>query len=480
MSSSGSKAAKAGIAYTIGNVGLKGVAFITLPIFSRLLTTDEFGLYNLYVSYETILTIFVGLCLYGSLRTGKYDYKNNFDDYVSSTITLSLIVFIGMLLLGNIIYPFISSGFEFNRFILNLLIVHSYAMFIFQFYNVRLALDFRYKEYIIASGVNSIGGTVLSIILILCLFDSDKHIARIYGYASVPILVASIIWISFIRNGVKHHCKFADVSQWKYALGISLPLAVHTFSQQILNQFDRIMIGRLVNTAAVGIYSFIYTIGSILQVIVQSMDNAWSVWMYEQLEKKNYDAIKLKSSSYILLMNTLYIGFIALVPDVIRIAGTEDYYEGISMVIPIAFAIYFIFLYSLPVHIEYFNKQTKFIASGTSLAAVINLILNYIFILKYGYQAAAWTTLVSYILLFVFHFSIARRIDRNSMFPIKMIIFSIGGLIVYSGLILLIVNYMLIRWLVMIFVLIAMFVICRKVLLPMLEMVPALKKFIRR
>ena len=102
-------------------------------------------------------------------------------------------------------------------------------------------------------------------------------------------------------------------------------------------------------------------------------------------------------------MNILYIGFISLAPDVIRIAGTKEYYGGIAMVIPLAFAIYFVFLYSLPVHVEYFYKKTKFIAVGTSLAAGINIALNYIFIRKYGYTASAWTTLVSYILLFVFH-----------------------------------------------------------------------------
>lgn len=81
MVDSGNKAAKAGLAYTVGNVLLKGVTFLTLPIFSRILTTEEFGFYNLYVSHETILTIFVGLCLYGSLRTAKYDYQKEFNSY---------------------------------------------------------------------------------------------------------------------------------------------------------------------------------------------------------------------------------------------------------------------------------------------------------------------------------------------------------------------------------------------------------------
>lgn len=93
-----------------------------------------------------------------------------------------------------------------------------------------------------------------------------------------------------------------------------------------------------------GIYGFIQTIASILQIIVQSMDNAWSVWMYEQLDKKQYSQIQEKARTYILLMNILYVGFISLAPDVIHIAGTKEYYHGSSMIIP-SFLCYFIYFF---------------------------------------------------------------------------------------------------------------------------------------
>lgn len=471
MVNSGNKAAKAGLAYTIGNILLKGVTFLTLPIFSRILTTEEFGFYNLYVSYETILTIFVGLCLYGSLRTAKYDYQKEFDSYVTSTLMLSGVIYLVFIVLGNLVYPVLSGHFEFDRVIFNILITHSYAMFIFQFYNTWLALDFKYKKFLIVSGVNSIGGTLLSVLLILFFFKTNKHVGRIYGYAIVPIAVAIVIWLAFFRNAKVKKYQLFNKEYWRYGLNLSLPLVVHTFSQQILNQFDRIMINTMVGVAQVGIYGFIQTIASILQIIVQSMDNAWSVWMYELLNQNQYLQIKEKSKEYILLMNVLYVGFISLAPDVIRIAGTKEYYGGIAMVIPLSFAIYFVFLYSLPVHIEYFYKKTKFIAVGTSLAAGINIVLNYIFIRKYGYTASAWTTLASYILLFAFHYVIAKIIDNNPMFPVKMIAVSILSLGVYSGWILWIVNHMYIRWISMVIAIAAMAVYNYKIIMPMVDMI---------
>ena len=70
-------------------------------------------------------------------------------------------------------------------------------MFVFQFYNTRLALEFRFKEYLLASGANSIFGTVVSILLILFAFDENKHLGRIYGYAIIPIIIAAIITLYF-------------------------------------------------------------------------------------------------------------------------------------------------------------------------------------------------------------------------------------------------------------------------------------------
>lgn len=479
MGNSTNKVVKAGAGYTIGNVLLKGISFLTLPIFSRILTEEEFGLFNLYISYETIITIFVGLCIFGSLRTGIYDYKDNFNQYITSSLVLSGISFIIILIIANLGFPLYSAYFEFDRIVLNILIIHSYAMFVFQFYNTRLALEFRFKEYLLASGANSIFGTVVSILLILFAFDENKHLGRIYGYAIIPIIIAAIIIFGFAKIAIKERHKIICKEHWKYGLAISLPLVVHTFSQQILNQFDKIMITKLVSNAANGIYSFIYTISNILHIIVLSMDNAWSVWFYQKVNNKEYDQIKNRATAYVLLMNILYIGFISLSPEVIRIAGTKEYYEGIPMIVPLAFGEYFVFLYSLPVHIEYFYKKTKFIALGTSVAAITNFVLNFICIKYIGYQAAAWTTLISFILLFVFHWVISKRIDKTPMFPTKMIIISIISLCVYSVWTLLNIDIIWVRYVSMVVILAVMLIICRKTVISMMGMVPVLKKFVK-
>ncbi len=66
-----SKVFKAGIGYTIGNVMVKGINFLAIPIFSRLLTTEEMGLYTVFAAYEAVLFVFIGMALHSSIRSAK-------------------------------------------------------------------------------------------------------------------------------------------------------------------------------------------------------------------------------------------------------------------------------------------------------------------------------------------------------------------------------------------------------------------------
>ena len=64
----------AGMGYVIGNYLIKGLAFLTLPVFARLMSTGDFGIYNIFVAYEGILVYIIGLALDNSFRSARYRY----------------------------------------------------------------------------------------------------------------------------------------------------------------------------------------------------------------------------------------------------------------------------------------------------------------------------------------------------------------------------------------------------------------------
>jgi O-antigen/teichoic acid export membrane protein len=85
--------AKAGSLYLIGNLFNKAIAFLTIPIFTRLLTTSEYGIVSTYLSYVTICSVIVSLSLGTSLRAAYVDYKTDIDAYLSSVMFLSFLNF---------------------------------------------------------------------------------------------------------------------------------------------------------------------------------------------------------------------------------------------------------------------------------------------------------------------------------------------------------------------------------------------------
>ena len=76
------KILKAGAIYVVGNYLLKGISFLSAPIFTRLLSTSEFGEYSIYCSYEGIIYILVGLALHSSINNAKYKYGDKLNQYI--------------------------------------------------------------------------------------------------------------------------------------------------------------------------------------------------------------------------------------------------------------------------------------------------------------------------------------------------------------------------------------------------------------
>ena len=80
---------------------------------------------------------------------------------------------------------------------------------------------------------------------------------------------------------------------------------------------------------------------------------------------------------------------------------------------------FILFLYNIIVPSEYYKKKTQYIMAGTIVAAIINVITNYIFIRAYGYIAAAYTTLFSYICYVVLHMIISRKLLGYWIIPLR-------------------------------------------------------------
>ena len=297
-------------------------------------------------------------------------------------------------------------------------------------FQIKNQIIYNYKPTVVVSLTSSLISSVLS--LILAYVCKNQLNGRVYGYF-VPLIVCSIIvYFIILKSGKKISTKY-----WRYALMISFPLIWHLLANNILNSSDRIMINKMIGKSENAIYTIAYSCGMLVSLLWGSMNNAWSPWAYQQMDKKEYNKLKDYSKPYTIFFMIVVLFFMLFAPELLYIMGGKKYMSGIYVIPPVMIGFIFQFIYSLYVNIEFYCKKQFFIAIGTIIAAFVNFILNYIFIPIFGYIAAAYTTLIGYILLFVIHYYLVYRLGKSEWYDIrffiKVIVFAFMELIIMNA-----------------------------------------------
>lgn len=407
--------AKASIGYTIGNYCIKGIGFITVPIFARMLTTSDYGIYNTFLAYEAVLYIFISLALHASLKNANYKFEGQIDKYTSSITILPQIIALALLIITFIFRGLLSDILKIDEFCVLFLVIYSYCSGLLILYQSRIALDYNYKEYIGLSAFSVLCNVGISLFLIGFVFESKKYLGRVIGGTISYALMATYILYRLYRKATPQ----INTDYWKYGLKLSLPIIPHGLAQILLLQFDRIMINSIVGNAEAGLYSFAYTIYSLVQITANSLETVYSTWVFGKLKKDNdINSVQTIGTIFLIFIAGVVTGVMLLAPEFIRILGGTKYKESVECVLPILLAGFFAMGYGIPSVLEYYHEKTKYIMIGTSLAAVMNITLNAIFIPMYGYVAAAYTTLVSYIVYFTLHVIVAKKLSGfNIIYP---------------------------------------------------------------
>lgn len=397
--------AKASLWFIITSVIQKAISFITLPIFTRLLSPAEFGLLNIYQSWLGILTIFATLTLWGGVfNNGMMKYENDRDVFVSSlqglSSTITIILLVASLFLFNIISNIIKLP------ILLILLMFTQIMFTpaLNLWAAKQRFDYKYKKLILITIIISVANPVLGLIFVLIFEDGGT--ARIFSIALVQFFIGFIIYVNNLKNGKK----FFHKGYWKYSAFFNIPLIPHYLSQSILSQADKIMINNLIGIDEAGIYSVSYSIGMIFIFVIVSINSVFIPWTYKRLKEKSYELIEKVSHFLLNLLSAIVLLLISFAPEIIKLMAPPEYNEAIWVIPPVALSVYFIFLYGLFANIEFYFEENKFIMIASVFTAILNVLLNFIMIPIFGYIAAGYTTLISYIIYSLSHYMFMRKV----------------------------------------------------------------------
>lgn len=418
-----SKEVKASTAYTICSILVKGISLITLPIFTRIMSTDDYGLITVYESTANVVIVFISLQLpYGSLSTAMIKFKNDREGYLSTlcmiSICLTLIYFIMCLLLRNYLVRWFNIPFF-------LLIIMGIEML---FVTIRTAwmgwqrFEYKYKNVVIVTLVTTVVSVIISLMVVLN--SNDKGVAKILSTAFVSVIIGLSLFCILICKGKKTFNK----EYWKYALSFNVPLIPYYLSQVIFNQSDRLMIDHYCGRNNVAIYGVAYSLATILTFVVTSIHNSYTPWIFERIDKN--ELRDNRRISIILSSGIAFglLGIIATTPEIIMIVAGKQYMPAIWVVLPVGMSVLLLFYADLFDCILFFYESKVFLTLAAIISALANIFLNYIFIPKFGFMAAAYTTLASYLILAILDYIFMLKICEKNDIDKK--IYDIKGLIV--------------------------------------------------
>lgn len=456
--------AKATLWYTICNLFQNGISFLTIPIYTRMLTTAEYGEYTVFQSWREILVIFATLNLYcGIFTKAMVDHEDDRDRYTSSMQGLSTLLTTAMFVVYLTARDFWNHILDMNSITVLLMLVQFICFPAFNFWAVRQRVEYKYIAMVVVTMCMSVLTPALSLYLLF--FTELRAEAVIYGYLAVQIAFGGFFYVyHFIKGKV-----FFIKEYWIHGLKFNIPLIPHYLSIMVLGQADRIMIKHFCGDDKAGIYSLAYQVSMIMNIFINAINGSMVPWIYESLKKKNYKAIGDISTKLCLLIGVMTLGVSMIAPEIIWILGSDKYMEAMWIIPIVALGVYFTFCYSLFSNVEFYYGETQYIMLASSSGAILNIILNAIFIPMCGYIAAGYTTLVCYICFAVAHYMITCKIAKK--YKIGEPIFDIPKLLLLSGVLvagtvvcMLLYNITLARYLVIAAVAVAVLLNVKKIL----------------
>ena len=402
-----SKVKKATLWITFCSFLQRGLSFITVPVFTRLLTAADYGSVSVYQSWEMVAVYLATLGVtYGGFNNGMIKFKDDREGYTSSVV--GLVITLGFLWIAfcYVLSDKIVALTGMPLVLVSLLFVEVVVKGIYDIWVSRMKFDYEYRKLVPASLILSIAVPVLGVLFVV--MASDKVLARVLSFVLVEAAFAVVLGGCMI----KRNKRLFKWEYWKFTLLFNIPLLPHYLSQVVLSSSDRIMIANMCSVADAGVYSIAYSVGMLMTLLTNSLNSTVVPWLYRALQAGEIGRIGKMSTSIfgVLAMVVLFVDILA--PEVVAILAPGEYGAAMTLVPVIAASVFFMFMYSYCSNIEFYYEKTGLAAIASVLAAALNIALNAAFIPLFGYRAAGYTTLACYVALGATHYIFSQRVVR--------------------------------------------------------------------
>ena len=417
--------ARAGIWSIISALVARGVGVVGTPIFTRLLTPAEYGLYPHYTTWLAVAVSVLSTALSGSvIYRGLQKYRGDEEKFINATVGFGL--FCAFLVLA-LAFPFASliSGLTGLDGILLLFLLGEAAFGgVIAVRSAALRYEYKYRSLAITNLLCAIGVPVISVAFLrLTPFRAE---ARILGSFITTAAVAIPTLVSTSKSG-----RIYDAGVWRYLLKVGIPLVPHCLASSLILRASEMVIGRTHGAAALAKYSVGISVGLALTFISNALTQVTAPWMMRKIAKGDFETVRELTMLVLRILLASTAILLSVAPEILAVMTPPEYKDALATVYPLSIAVSAMFISNLTVSAEGYYERSVGSTLPTLLTAAASVSAAILFIPRADYRFSAVFTLASYLLLAALSTSMLRRISWESIIIPRecLVLFAFSSLI---------------------------------------------------
>ena len=263
--------------YTLGSVLIKASGFLLIPVYTRYLTPDDYGVMSIVAVIVAILTAILSMGMFQAQTRFYYDFNEDRDKVGRLLFTINVLVFSTALLVCVVLCVF-GEGF-FER------IIESDQVLFYPFVIIAIWTAFFHvfnqlvANYYIAAKKYTLSATILFLQFLITVV-SVIYFVVILGEGALGgvkgVLIAQVVsFAAFYWKYASHFVRRLNRRYLRDVLAMGLPVTIHSTATAVLASVDKLIVEAFLPMAAVGLYALGYKFGLVMSVVVISVNRAW-------------------------------------------------------------------------------------------------------------------------------------------------------------------------------------------------------------
>lgn len=399
--------------YVLGDVLNKAIPFFMLPVFTRYLTPEDYGIIATFTVFVSILAVFTGLSIHGIISVNFFKMKKEelkiFIGNCLIVLNISTIVVMCVVLL---FHSAITSKTSLSLDWIIVAVIMAFAQFLTTINLLLWINEEKPKPYTLYQLSQTFIVAMLSITLVVGFgMNWEGHLIAM----ALGTILFSIISIIFIFKR-KYLIIKPSSKHIKDALKFGVPLIPHSIANFVKTGSDRLIVMSVLGTSATGIYSVGFQIGMIMSVLVTSFHKVWNPYLFNILSSNPsfIQKRKIVIFTYLYFIGVFIFALILeqVISYILPLLLGEKFIESSSLVLYFFIAFSFDGMYYMVVSYIFYEKKTHILAYISIASAFLHVVLIYLFLKKYGMVGIAQASVVSYFITFITTWILASRIYK--------------------------------------------------------------------